>query len=544
MNTTTGKTILIVEDSATQRERLRHVLKKRGHEVLAAKNGKDALLKLQSEPIDLIVSDIMMPDMNGYELTQKIKASTSYSKVPVILVTALTDPQDVINGLKSGADNFITKPYSDAYLVSRIESIFDYKGTMEEPEEIEINYAGQKYTVSAGRMQTINLLLSTYENAIQKNQELDRANQDLIKAKRDLQHLNTKLENQSSLLQTIFDSIPVMLSIYDPDTGTYIINKFIIKVTGWTDQDSQSQDFLEKLFPDPHYREKMLESMDSSEPNFTDLKLCTKSGDLIQTSWATVTIEDGRRIGIGLDIRERKKMELKLKKHAKDLAYANEELKSFSYSVSHDLRSPLRAVSGFSELLLEDYADKLDKTAKEYLDHIINGTKKMNSLIDDMLSLSRVSNQEMDSIPLNLSELARSVIEDLKRMEPNRDVSVNIEENLQTTGDPNLIRLALSNLLRNAWKYTAKVEQPLIEFGCICKDRQHIYFVRDNGAGFDMNYAEKLFAPFGRLHSGSEFPGTGIGLAIVKRVINRHNGDVWAQSEENRGATFYFTIRL
>ena len=225
-----------------------------------------------------------------------------------------------------------------------------------------------------------------------------------------------------------------------------------------------------------------------------------------------------------------------------ELSLLNQELEAFSYSVSHDLRAPLRAVDGFSNALLEDYADRLDREGRDLLNRIHAGAQRMNALIDDLLKLSRLSRAKLEPAPVDLSALAEEICRQLQETTPERHVVLEIAPKLMAQGDPGLLRAALENLLGNAWKYTSKTPQPRIEFGRTEQDGQPVYFVRDNGAGFDMAYADKLFGAFQRLHHPGEFEGTGIGLATVRRIIHRHGGRIWAEAAPGQGATFYFTL--
>jgi len=224
------------------------------------------------------------------------------------------------------------------------------------------------------------------------------------------------------------------------------------------------------------------------------------------------------------------------------LEAANKELESFSYSVSHDLRAPLRGIDGFSQALLEDYGDRLDAQGKSYLQRVRAASQRMAELIDDMLSLSRVSRGEMKSETVDLGALAQNIAAELQSADRRRQVEFTIAAGLLAKGDTRLLRVVLENLLRNAWKFTGKNSTAKIEVGVDRQNGQPVYFVRDDGAGFDMAYAEKLFGAFQRLHSSTEFQGTGIGLATVQRVIRRHGGRVWAESKVGQGATFYFTL--
>ena len=228
----------------------------------------------------------------------------------------------------------------------------------------------------------------------------------------------------------------------------------------------------------------------------------------------------------------------------KELGVSNKELESFCYSVSHDLRAPLRGIDGFSQALLVKYPAQLDERGRHYLERIRAGTQRMGQLIDDLLNLSRVTRHEMRTETVMLSALAHGVAEELRKTQPQRAVEFRIQENLQAQGDAHLLRIALQNLLDNAWKYTSKHAHARIEFGLVERQGEAVYFVRDDGAGFDMAYAGKLFGAFQRLHDENEFDGVGVGLATVQRIIHRHGGRIWAESAPEQGATFYFTLPI
>lgn len=231
-------------------------------------------------------------------------------------------------------------------------------------------------------------------------------------------------------------------------------------------------------------------------------------------------------------------LESKVEERTSELRAANLELEAFSYSVSHDLRSPLRAIDGFSQALLEDYADQLDSAALGYLERVRMASQRMGTLIDSMLWLSRVTRQEIVTRTVDFSLMCEEVVQDIQDRDPSRRVKVTVQAEMSMRCDSRLMRLVVSNLVDNAFKYTQKVAKPEVSIGC----KEGIYYVKDNGAGFDMRYADKLFGVFQRLHSKDEFEGTGVGLATVARVIQRHGGDIWAESEVDRGATFFFTV--
>jgi len=231
-----------------------------------------------------------------------------------------------------------------------------------------------------------------------------------------------------------------------------------------------------------------------------------------------------------------------LERQAAELAAANKELEAFSYSVSHDLRAPLRGIDGFSAIIARLYADKLDARGKELLERLQGSAERMGRLIDDLLKLSRMSRKEMKFETVDLSELARGVMERVTRAEPGRQAELRIAEGLTTVGDAGLIAILFENLISNAWKFSSKRADTLVEFGSETRSGGKVFFVRDNGVGFDMSLASKLFTPFQRLHAMSEFPGTGIVLATAHRIVARHGGRIWAEASPGLGATIFFTL--
>jgi signal transduction histidine kinase len=231
-----------------------------------------------------------------------------------------------------------------------------------------------------------------------------------------------------------------------------------------------------------------------------------------------------------------------LEKRAAELLAANNELDAFAYSVSHDLRAPLRSIDGFSQVLLEDYGAQLDDAGRDSLQRVRAASQRMATLIDDLLKLARVTRAEMRTERVDLTGMARDIVADIQRTTPDRQVEFAIAPGLEAEGDARLLRVVLDNLLRNGWKYTGKQPQPRVEFTAVDENGDRVFVIKDNGAGFDMKYADKLFGVFQRLHSTAEFEGTGVGLATVRRIITRHGGRIWAEGVVDQGATFYFTL--
>ncbi len=407
-----GDTILIVEDSPTQAEQLCYILEKHDYQVKAARNGNDALAMIKEARPTLIISDILMPEMNGYELCRRIKELDDCRDIPVILLTSLSDPRDVIKGLECGADNFITKPYEEEYLISRIRYLLVNRyqsGEQSDLPELKISLAGQEYCIRSDRRQILDLLLSTYEAAIRKNKEL-------IRARDELNDLNEQLRN------------------------------------------------------------------------------------------------------------------------------ANNDLEAFSSTVSHDLRNPLNNIYISCQAIEIMYESSLEEECKEYFRYIFKTVESMNKLISTLLEFSTLSRCELVRNQVDLSSMARGIIEELRYGEPHRQVTVHIAEGITGNGDMRLLQVVLKNLLGNASKYTLLKDNAVIEFGMAEINGVPTYYVRDNGAGFDMTNAAGLFTPFQRLHSEQEFQGFGIGLSTVHRIVERHGGRVWAEGEVGKGAVFYITL--
>ena len=399
--------ILIVEDSTTQAAQLSHTLEQAGYMVRIAGNGAEALQAVREARPHIIISDAMMPVMDGYTMCRTIKDDAYLCQIPVILLTSLSDPKDVIHGIEAGVDYYLTKPYQAAALLSKIEAVLSSDPSREPndtEEQFSLTVAGDTRFVRSSGQRLLTLLLSTYESAVGRNKEL--------------------IEAQA------------------------------------------------------------------------------------------------------------------------ELEAANKELEAFAYAVSHDLRAPLRALSGFSHALLEDYGADLKGEARGFLDQITLASTKMGELIDGILRLSRSTRGELLREEVNLSFLAERILGDLMKAEPDRRVAWKVEPSLIARCDAKLIEVVLSNLLGNAWKYTAHTSEPMIRFYGESRDGEKSFCVSDNGAGFDMKYAAKLFQPFQRLHRQDEFPGIGIGLATVQRIIHRHGGTIRPTGEPGKGASFSFSLSL
>ena len=375
-----------------------------------------------------------------------------------------------------------------------------------------------------------------------------------------MQQLNAELEQRvvertaalsqaNSLLQMLLDYMPDHIYFKDAQSRFIRNSRSQAKALGLSDPAEVvgKSDF--DFFPHAQLSyEKEQEIIRSGNP-LIDLEEQVVWPDSRKTWISTTKVplfdQAGQIIGtfgISRDITDRKQAEVALQKAKIELEAANKELEAFSYSVSHDLRAPLRSIDGFSQALLEDYSELLPSEGRNFLERVRSSAQRMAELIDDLLNLSKVTRASMKLVSVDLSQLAQGIAAELQRTHAERRMSFNITPKLKVYGDPNLLQIVLENLLNNAWKFTSKREQAKIEFGSKHENAETIYFVRDNGAGFDMSYASKLFGAFQRLHAMTEFPGTGIGLATVQRIINRHGGRIWAEGAVGQGATFFFTL--
>ena len=359
------------------------------------------------------------------------------------------------------------------------------------------------------------------------------------------------LQKKTDELEQFFTVALDLLCIADMNGNFIKLNKAWENILGYRVKELEKRRFLDFVHPDD--LQATLNAMSvlaSQKPilNFINRYRC-KDGSYRYIEWRSVP--QGQLIyAAARDITERKKTEENIKKlnesllrHSLELTTTNKELEAFSYSVSHDLRAPLRSIDGFSQAILEDYGDKLDEQGKDYIKRVRIATQRMGQLIDDLLRLSRLSRAELHIEQVDLSSLARTMMKTLQNTEPSRKIKITIQNQIHTSGDKKLLEILFENLLENAWKFTSNTMHPAIKFGETMKDHERVYYIQDNGAGFDMAYADKLFIPFQRLHSVDEYPGTGIGLAIVSRIVHRHGGRIWAEGKIGKGATFYFTIQ-
>ena len=520
-------TVLIIDDSATFREELKSVLESSGYAVVTAGTGEDGLRAAVDARPAVIVVDGMLPGIDGSTVIRRIRVDAALRSTPCILLTGSEERSDELKALDAGADAYVRKEEDTRIILARVTAVLRSAGSPPSAVRTTSSLFGPKKILTVD-----DSLTYLHEVAVQLRHE----GYDVIPAR----------SGEEALELLSVQSVDcILLDLVMPGLSGQETCRRIKSSPAWRDIPLIMHTALEE-------QAAMIGGINAGADDYI-----AKSSDLdvlcarVRAQLRRKQFEDENR-----NIREQllqKEVEVVAANSARELAEIratfvdelkskNIELEAFSYSVSHDLRAPLRSIDGFSKLLLDGYRDKLDAKGQDFLHLVRDSAQRMSELIDDLLLLSRVGRADLSRGQIDLSEIARGVSEELQKKDPDRHVKWCIEEQLLVEADSGLMRVAFDNLLGNAWKFTSKVSAPQIEVGTDQQEGVLVFFVRDNGAGFNLGYAEKLFSPFQRLHTESEFEGTGIGLATVHRIVDRHGGRIWADSAVGRGATFYFTI--
>ena len=520
-----GTTILVIDDSGTFREELRTAFESAGHRVLTAASGEEGLRVAGARRPDAIVVDGALPGIDGATVIRHVRLDAVLRDVPCLLLTGSEDRGAELRALDAGADTFVRKEEDLEVILAKLAAVLRRATARAPGDEATRSLAGPKKILAVDDS-------VTYLHEV--SDALTGEGYDVVMAHSGEEAI------ELVAVQTV-DCI--LLDLMMPGLGGHETCQRIKAAPIVRDTPLIMLTAMEN-------REAMIQGLAAGADDYI-----SKSSDFevlkarVRAQIRRKQFEDENR-----RIREellRKELEVTEARAARELADTratlveelerkNRELEAFSYSVSHDLRTPLRSIDGFSKALLDDWADQLEPKAKDYLERVRAAAQRMGELIDDLLDLSRVGRAELRRAPTSLSEIAQSVAASLRKNDPDRHVVIDVRDELTADVDRRLMQVVLENLMGNSWKFTVRVPAARIEFGS--DPDGLVYFVRDNGAGFDMTYAEKLFAPFQRLHSRADFPGSGIGLATVHRIVDRHGGRVWAEATVGAGATFYFTL--
>ena len=530
--------VLVIDDSPTFRDVMTDALERAGYATASAASGPEGLRAAAAQRPAAIIVDGSMPEMDGSTVIRRVRLDPALRTLPCILLTGADDAASEISALGAGADAFVRKGSDIELIMTRLGAVLRAAGaepaasvSLISPKRIlavddsitylhsladQLRDEGYDVAQATSGEEAIDLLAVQHVDCIL----LDRVMPGMSGAETCARIKAAPIVRDIPLIMlTSLEGRDAMIDGFSAGA-----DDFISKSSGLDVLKARVQaQIRRKQFEDEHrsIREQLLRS----EHEATEARGARELADTRAT--LVDQLERGNR---------------ELAASNRELAAANRELEAFSYSVSHDLRARVRAIEGFARALGEDAGDRLDASDRDHLHRMFVSTARMSDLIDALLELSKVSRGPLARSNVDLSAIATAVIDELRQRESGRDVDVIVRPDLHVNADEKLMRIMLDNVIGNAWKFTSRRSHARIEVGVIHKPGEQTFFVRDNGAGFDAAYVARLFAPFQRLHSNSEFNGTGIGLATVQRIIERHGGRIWAEGSTGAGATFYFTL--
>jgi PAS domain S-box-containing protein len=522
LSETTAKSILVVDDHPVNRTLMAGVIRRGGYQSMEAADGAEALRSVAAHRPDLVISDILMPMIDGFEFVRRLRSDPALAHTKVIFCTATYHEEEAEElAKKVGVFRILAKPCKPADLLEAVELALQAPGR---------DHGAAAPGVEDAHLQLITRKLLEQEAALLRAHSLAR-----------LAHVITR-----------------------PDGSFESWSRTMRDVTGLDDDQipRSTRAWMDLIHPDwrARFRDKCVAAARSGVLTEVEYVLRRYDGSWIHIQQVMEPMLEDRRPGAPLrwfttlqDVTARVKAEEEVRRLNQDLERrvaertieleaAMAELESFDYSVSHDLRAPIDRIVGFTDALASDHSAQLDDAGRDLLRRISNAGQQMEQLVRDLFSLSTVSRGELRRSQVDISAIAREAAAGLARAHPDRTVAVEVEDGLVAWADPGLVRIVIENLLANAWKFTRQRPQARIRVGRDAAEAIPTFFVEDNGAGFDPQFAAKLFEPFRRLHSAKDFEGTGIGLATIRRIVSRHGGRAWAQGAVNEGATMRFTL--
>jgi DNA-binding response OmpR family regulator len=516
--------VLVIDDSPTFRESIRTVLANAGYDVITAGSGEEGLsVATIIRPVAIVV-DGQLPGMEGATLIRHIRLDPALRRTPCLLLSGSDERGAELRALDAGADAFVSKGEDVEVVLARLQAM------------IRATAATDESTTGLVRSKRILAVDDSPTYLHEISSALHGEGYDVVLARSGEEALELLAVQPVDciLLDLMMPGLSGTETCQRIKAAPFTRDIPLIMVTAQQERDTMldalgggADDYISKSAELDVLKARLRAQLRRKQ--FEDENRRMRE-ELLQRDFDAAEARAARQLA---DTRSRLATELERK---------NKELEAFSYSVSHDLRAPLRGIDGFSQALLEDYGENLDEQGKDYLRRIRANAQRMGSLIDDLLLLSRVTRAELHVTPIDLAPIAAEVVAELKRRDPERNVSITIEPHQAVLGDRGLLLIVLENLIGNAWKFSSKADGAEISVGSTTESGERACFVRDNGAGFDMQYASKMFSPFQRFHTEAEYKGTGIGLSIVHRIIDRLGGRVWAESSPGAGATFFFTL--
>lgn len=510
--------ILIVDDTPDKLLALKTVLEDLDQNVVTANSGTEALRYLLRSDFAVILLDVNMPGMDGFETAQMIRSRKATARVPIIFVTSFsTADTEVFRGYSLGAVDYIFTPVVPEVLRSKVSVFIDlFQQTQ------EIRRQGE-------------LLRKMQEERHQR--QLDEAVERIEWETRRNRFFNLSIE---------------LLAIANFRLELTQVNPTWLSTLGFSEEELKAQPFVDFVQSDDRATtiETIMKIMAGAAPAYLENRIRTKHGGYRWFGWTIAPFAEEELLYIfARDITQQiereaevRQLNQSLEKHSAELQAANRELEEFSYSISHDLRGPLRAITGYSEIILTEHTKKLDDEGRQMVEAVSRNSLHLTKLIDDFLGFFRFGRTQVNAIHFDMKALAQSAIDVVKPVNASRRLEFRIGPLPSAFGDRSMLRQVLVNLLSNAVKFTAPVQHAIIEIGITNRGGQAIYYIRDNGVGFNMKYYDKLFGVFQSLHKDEGFEGTGIGLALVHKIVRRHGGEIWAEGKINEGATFFFTL--
>jgi len=613
MTQTYKAVILIVDDKQANLFALEHLLANTDRTFLKAINGNEALKIALNKAVDLIILDVQMPEMDGFEVARILKSNKKTKDIPIIFASAeRTEHQFMMKGFEEGAIDYFFKPLDPGVVKAKVnvhlkiqlqkKELTDKNNSLQKSallinnsadiigiidaatfkiEEVNLAFTSiLGYPLEETRGMAITFFLSKEDRALfsdyaqQANEQFsfdtriyckDRSIKWLewkVVVKERKWYVNARditeiieVGRIRNYLATVVKQSNDAIYIHNSDGKIISWNEGAEKIYGYTENEALEMQIWNII---PGYLQQEIDEitdkiLQGHKIELFETKRITKYGRLVDVLFSAAIITDtsNGRQSVAIterDITQQKiadeqinKLNKDLQSNVAELSATNKELESFSYSVSHDLRAPLRGINMYSHIFEESYWEILNDEAKDLVHKIQRNAQKMGLLIDDLLAFSKLGRKEIRKSQVNTMEIAESILNEMNQITPCK-AEIKVNELAVSFADESLIYQVWVNLLSNAVKYSEKKELPQIEIGAIDAADETTFYVKDNGAGFDMNYADKLFGVFQRLHSSKEFDGTGIGLAIVQRIITRHGGRIWAEGKINEGATFYFTL--
>lgn len=555
--------ILIVDDKKENLYFLETLLNGIGYETISANNGAEAIDLAKKSDIQLIISDILMPVMDGFTFCRNCKKDENLKIIPFVFYTATyTEPKDKEFALSLGAVKYILKPQEPDVFIEIIEEVLNDVNS-DKIKNIPNDGVSEDVVLREYNSVLVNKLEDKMRQAEQKEIELKEYVVKLEKTIEEREKAEKELGRSELKYKKLYDGMMDGFVITTIEGKILEFNNAFTSMLMHDDDELKSKNINDLTPAKWHDEEKRIfekQVFDLGYSETYEKEMIKKDGSIFPVELRTHLIVNEKNEKEGMwaiikDITERKKIELmtqklneeleqRVKERTSQLKILNQELEAFSYSVSHDLRTPLRIISGYSKILFEEYANELSDDAKTLLEGITKNTNNMSCLIDDLLEFSKLNRKEVALTEINFEKIFKEVFNEIPGSAIKDKVKINISKLPVVKGDKALLKQVAANFISNAVKFSSKVENPEINVSANIENGMAVFCIKDNGVGFDMNYSGKLFGVFQRLHKQNEYEGTGVGLAIVKRIINRHGGKVWAESELNKGSSFYFSLPL